>query len=334
MIITVTMNPAMDKTIDIKQLMQGGLNRALHVESDVGGKGINVSKTIAALGGKSVATGFVAGNIGKQIQRALADMSIEHDFIPVAGETRINIKIVEESGMVTEINEPGPQIGEKDSRALLRKLEDYAGPDTLFVLAGSLPGGVDKDIYRQIILLVHKKGAKVLLDADGEAFARAVEAGPDIVKPNREELLAYAQGGGHSHLYQDVEHDTTENPAENTEEFIEERIEECTEKAGNDLLEKGIEMVVVSKGQEGAIFRKKDCRIQCPGLQVKAHSTVGAGDAMVAALAYGWDNHFSFEETVKLCMAASAGAVMTVGTKPPSGEVVDWLMNQVVLGEV
>lgn len=160
MIVTVTMNPAIDKTIDVEHLERGGLNRIQHVELDAGGKGINVSKTIHELGGKSIVTGFVAGNTGKIIQNVMKEWNIESDFIEVAGETRTNTKVFEKTGELTELNEPGPVIGEDDLKALLEKLEGYAKEDTLFVLAGSVPQGVEKDIYKRIIEMVHKKGAK------------------------------------------------------------------------------------------------------------------------------------------------------------------------------
>lgn len=309
MIVTVTMNPAIDKTVDIESLERGGLNRISHVELDAGGKGINVSKTISQLGGKSIATGFIAGNSGKVIQGVMNDWGIENDFIEVSGETRTNTKVFEKSGELTELNEPGPVVEEKDVKALLEKLEGYAKEDTLFVLAGSIPRGVEKDIYRQIIELVHKKGAKVLLDADGELFTKALEAGPDIIKPNRVELEQYA---GMDYVASEQE------------------LLQVAEK----MMEKGIATVAVSMGKSGAIFLKEGYRVRCPGLKVKAHSTVGAGDAMVAALSYSWDEKMSPEDTVKMCMAVSAGAVTTIGTKPPSREVVDSLLSQVVVEKI
>lgn len=309
MIITVTMNPAIDKTVDIESLDRGGLNRISHVELDAGGKGINVSKTISELGGKSIATGFIAGNTGKIIQSVMNEWNIENDFIEVSGETRTNTKVFEKTGELTELNEPGPVVEEKDVKALLDKLESYAKEDTLFVLAGSIPRGVEKDIYHQIIELVHKKGAKVLLDADGELFTKALEAGPDIIKPNRVELEQYA---GMDYVASE-------------QELL---------QVADKLMEKGIETVAVSMGKSGAIFLKESYKVRCPGLKVKAHSTVGAGDAMVAALSYSWDQKMSDEDMVKMCMAVSAGAVTTIGTKPPSREVVDTLISQVVIEEI
>lgn len=308
MVVTVTMNPAIDKTVEIEALIPGGLNRISKVEYDGGGKGINVSKTIQEMGGESIATGFLGGNAGKTIENVLNDKNIRHDFIWVEGETRTNTKVFEQNGEVTELNEPGPEISETQIKELLNKLETLTKEDTLFVLSGSVPKGVDKDIYARIIRLVHEKGGKVLMDADGELFTKALEAGPDIIKPNRVELEEYAN---------------LDYRASREELF----------QLAEGLLEKGIETVVVSMGKSGALFAMGEKRVNCPALPVKAHSTVGAGDAMVAALSYAWDHKLDEQETVKLCMAASAGAVTTVGTKPPSRALLDELMEQVEIKE-
>lgn len=146
MIITVTMNPAIDKTIDVERLERGGLNRITHVEVDAGGKGINVSKTIHQLGGESIAVGFLAGDAGRTIQNVLHEWGIKTDFIEVEGETRTNTKVFERTGELTELNEQGPEISAQDMEALLNKLEGYANENTLFVLAGSIPQGVEKDL--------------------------------------------------------------------------------------------------------------------------------------------------------------------------------------------
>lgn len=303
MIVTVTMNPAIDKTLDIDRFEHGGLNRIQHVELDAGGKGINVSKTIHELGGESIVTGFIAGNTGKIIRHVMDEWQIENDFVEVSGETRTNTKVYEQNGLLTELNEPGPEIQPEDLQKLLSKLDGYAKEGTLFVLAGSVPKGIGNDIYQQIIEMVHKKGAKVLLDADGELFRTALSAKPDIIKPNRVELERYE---GMDYVASEAE------------------VTRIAEK-----LTETVDQVVVSMGKSGAIFLTNDMKVKCPGLNVKAHSTVGAGDAMVAGLSYAWDKDLSAEETVKICMAVSAGAVTTIGTKPPSRQVVDDLMKQV-----
>ncbi|MGN0483623.1 MAG: 1-phosphofructokinase [Lachnospiraceae bacterium] len=304
MIVTVTMNPAMDKTADLEKLTLGGLNRLKQIESDAGGKGINVSKTIAALGADSIATGFLAGNSGKHIQSMLEELHISTDFLFIDGETRTNLKIVEQSGAVTEINEPGPSITPSDLQKLLAKLENYAAPDTLFVLAGSVPAGTDRNIYRQIIELVHEKGAKVLLDADGDLFTNALSAKPDFIKPNHLELAEFAG----------LKHEPSED-----------ELLQIAKKLQAD----GISSIAVSMGKHGAMFLLDDYHVRCDAVDVKRHSTVGAGDAMVAAVSYSLDHGFSRADTVKMCMAVSAGAVTTIGTKPPTRELVDELLEKV-----
>ena len=179
MIITVTMNPAIDKTVEVDKFQPYALNRIRRIEYDAGGKGINVSKTIHALGGESLAMGFLGGNTGKTIENVLNARNIRHDFIYVDGDTRTNTKIFDCVGGVTELNEPGPAITEKQIEALIQKICAYTDKETLVVLAGSVPGGVRKTIYAEITECVHKKGGKVLLDADGELFRLALKAVPD-----------------------------------------------------------------------------------------------------------------------------------------------------------
>lgn len=309
MIVTVTMNPAIDKTIDVKSLQVGKLNRIKRVEQDAGGKGINVSKTIKALGGKSIATGFLGGNAGRMIENVLQEMGIETDFVQVNGETRTNTKVIDASSELTELNEPGVIITDQQLKTLIDKLEGYANSETLVVLAGSLPAGVPKDTYARLIQILKAKGAKVLLDADGELFRNGVDAGPDMIKPNRDELAEYAGIGGKA--------------------------------TDNELLEiaktfetKGVKTVAISMGSEGAMMIQDEKKVKCPVLKIKAHSAVGAGDAMVAAMAYSWEQKLEFKEMVKLCLATSAGAVTTIGTKPPSIEVVEELKKQVIIQEI
>lgn len=304
MIITVTMNPAIDKTLDVEYLKKGGLNRIQHVELDVGGKGINVSKTIHQLGDKSIATGFVAGNNGKIVSSVLDELGIETDFVEVEGETRTNTKVYESTGEVTELNEPGPEITQEQIKLLLDKIQGYAGPETLVVLAGSVPNGVDTDIYAKITRLVHEKGGQVLVDADGELFVKALEAGPDMIKPNRDELQKYA----------DMDYLASEK------ELL---------FFARKMMQKGVSRMAVSMGRSGALFLGEGYEAKCEGLAVNAHSTVGAGDAMVAAMAYGWNQHMDKEEQIRYCMATSAGAVTTIGTKPPAKELIEELKEKV-----
>ena len=304
MIVTVTMNPAIDKTVYVETFVHGGLNRVKHIIIDAGGKGINVSKTIKALGGDSIATGFLGGNNGNAIANILASDEVNAEFVKVCEETRINTKIAETDGTVTELNEAGAEISEEELRKLEEQLMNYAKEGTWFVLSGSVPAGVPKTIYADIIRKVHEKGAKVFLDADGELFTESLVAKPDVIKPNRVELEKYIG----------AEHSLTE------EELL---------SVGNNLLDKGIGTVIISLGHEGALFLTKEQSLKCPAISIEVHSTVGAGDALVAAFTYGMDNGEDFEVCAKLGIATSAGAVSTEGTKPPTRHMVDELMQLV-----
>lgn len=306
MIITVTMNPAVDKTVEIEKLCPNDLNRIRKVEYDAGGKGINVSKTLSSMGSKSLAMGFLGGNTGKTIESVLTSWEIPHDFIWIEGETRTNTKVCATTGGVTELNEPGPHIQEKDIELLIEKILSHTDAHTLVILAGSIPAGVNAGIYAKITKRVHEKGGNVLVDADGELFKNALTASPDIIKPNKKELEEYLH--------------TQEALTENELKHL------CS-----DLQDKGISTIAVSTGSEGAFFMKNNFSCQCPALPVEVHSTVGAGDAMVAALAYAWEFGLNAEEMVRLSMAASAGAVMTIGTKPPSREQIQDLIPQVMI---
>lgn len=309
MIVTVTMNPAIDKTIEIDRLNRGNLNRIEKIEYDAGGKGINVSKTIRELGGESIATGFLGGNAGRVIEEVLDSRGIKHDFVWVDGETRTNTKVCEQDGTVTELNEKGPEITPEQLTNLLEKLDDLADDNVLFILAGSIPGNMEKDIYARIIERVHKKGAKVLLDADGELFRKGLEQKPDMIKPNQweiEELQGFSHGVSDKKLINVAEKMQTE----------------------------GIDTVVISLGKNGALFVCGSYVAKGMPLKVDVHSTVGAGDAMVAAMAYSFEKKMEPRETARLCMAVSAGAVMTVGTKPPEKQLVKQLMKWVILEKV
>ena len=309
MIVTVTMNPAIDKTIEIDRLNRGNLNRIEKIEYDAGGKGINVSKTIRELGGESIATGFLGGKAGRVIEEVLDSRGIKHDFVWVDGETRTNTKVCEHDGTVTELNEKGPEITPEQLTNLLEKLDDLADENVLFILAGSIPGNMEKDIYARIIERVHKKGAKVLLDADGELFRKGLEQKPDMIKPNQweiEELQGFSHGVSDKELI----------------------------NVAGKMQKDGIDTVVISLGKNGALFVLENYVAKGMPLKVDVHSTVGAGDAMVAAMAYSFEKKMEPRETARLCMAVSAGAVMTVGTKPPEKQLVEQLMKRVILEEV
>ncbi len=304
MIITVTLNPAIDKTAHVEKMIPNGLNRLNNIILDVGGKGINVSKAIKELGGKSICTGFVAGSNGKWIEDKLDSLGLEYKFRHVEGNTRINLKVLDRDMNLTELNDTGDQISENDLRYLKEDLIEMVNPNHIVVLAGSVPSGVPVTIYQELITMIKAKGAKVILDADGDLFTQGIKASPTLIKPNKYELCKYF---GISEEVNDVE----------------------LVSHAKKLLYKGIETVVISLGSRGAIFITNEETAYVKGLNIIARSAVGAGDSMVGALAYGISEDLELIPLIKLAVATSAGAVMTKGTKAPSRSVVEMLMKEV-----
>ncbi len=325
MVITVTLNPALDKTATIAPLLPGGLNRIQKSEMDAGGKGINVSKILGVLGCNNVATGFVGGSTGDALLRMLDDLPVhhaipfQHDFVRVKGHTRINLKLLDTKNGITEINDPGVAVTEEEERLLVQKVHSLMEqhPEKqparhLVVLAGSMHAGARPDFYKDMTRTLKEMGVQVFMDADGEAFAQAILAAPDFVKPNAEELLLYFGRDSDPALLDSMR---------NTDELI----LLCQELVHS----KGVGMVALSCGADGAIFVTKEQCLVSPGLTVPVASTVGAGDSMVGAVAYAVAQQYSLEDTVRLAMACSAGAVMTEGTKAPSLQNINELLRHV-----
>lgn len=296
MIITVTLNPALDKTIEIDEFKIGSVNRIVATRVDAGGKGINVSKVIKELQHESLALGFLGGSSGNHIKSYLDDLNISNDFIFVKGETRTNIKIIDRvNNTHTDINENGPSLVQEDITKIKEKIMKYCKQDSLVVLSGSVPSEVQGDIYSEIIKDIKSKGGKVILDADGELLIEGIKAGPYMVKPNIEEL---EKAFGIS--------------IDNQDEVIE---------VAKKILAYGVKYVVISQGSEGSIFISHDKVAKVPGIKVEVKSTVGAGDSMVAALAIAVEQDYSFEEAIKLACATSTANVMTEGTQ--TGRFID-----------
>lgn len=306
MITTVTFNPAVDKTAQVQTLVTGGLNRLQNVRQDAGGKGINVSKTLKAVGVDSLATGFLAGNAGDFIRQRLEELEIAHDFVEVQGNTRTNLKVLDAAMTLTELNEAGPACSDEDIAKLEEKLSQVEG---ILVLSGNVGPGVPEDIYRRLTEKAHEAGLQVILDADGGLFREGIQAGPDVIKPNRFELSQYFQ----------VPEEELDTP----------RMIGLARK----LMETGTRLVVISMGEEGSLFVTATRAIVLPALKIPFQSAVGAGDAMVAGLACSLEQGLDLESTAVLAVALSAGACMTEGTQPADAATVQELKVRVTWTE-
>lgn len=309
MIVTVTMNPALDKTAELERLKPRQLNRLRNVRTDAGGKGVNVSRMLRILGADSVCTGFVGGDSGRELCRRLDETEIANRFLTVDGTTRTNLKIVDDDGGLTELNEPGVRVAPADLELLLKRIEDLSGDHGIVVLSGSLPLAAGPDTYYLYAKALRQRGHTVILDADGLPLQQALAAPPHVIKPNRFELL---QSCG-------LPQDTPEGELPGL----------C-----RGLLRQGVSFVILSMGGDGAMFfTEREC-VRAEALPVDVRSTVGAGDSMVGAVACALEKGLPFEETVRLAMAASIGAVTTRGTNPPSLSLVNELKEKIRLQSI
>lgn len=309
MIYTVTLNPALDKTVEIPGMALDTVNRVTSMRTDPGGKGINVSKVIAKLGGESCAVGILGGESGRTLLAALEREGLRTHFRFVEGQTRTNLKIIDRALHTnTDINEPGLTVSPADLDALLRDLLGMVHEGDIVVLAGSLPQGAPQDTYRVWTAACREKGARVCLDADGVLLAEGLKAAPYLIKPNEDEL---------SRL---VGHRLTD-----TDELIAE---------GRRLLKGGVTRVVISLGERGALYLRGNEVLYAKGLSVPVGSTVGAGDSVVAALAYADSLGMSDEDAVRLSTATGAANVMCSGTQPAEREAVEKLLSQVKIRRI
>ena len=309
MIITVTLNPALDKTVEIPDFSLDAVNLITAMRTDPGGKGLNVSKVIAKLGGTSTAVGVLGGTTGRRIADAMDALGIACQFTFVDGETRTNLKVIDPARHTnTDLNEPGLTVDQETLDHMRDALVAAIRPGDIVVLSGSLPKGAPADTYGSWTAACRTAGARVFLDADGEPLAHGLAAKPYLAKPNNNEL---------SRL--------TGRALETADDLL---------AAARTLIADGVERVVVSMGGDGALFVSANRAYRAEGLRVPVGSTVGAGDSMVAALAYAAEQGMADADTVRLAVATSAANVMCSGSQAAERSAVDELLPHVVFHEI
>lgn len=310
MIATVTLNPSIDKTLTVDALVPDDTNRAVGIRLDPGGKGVNVSRVVRELGGDTLAMGLLGGHNGQLVQRALEDEGLKTDFNVIDGETRENLILQDRrTDSQYRINAPGPYVRVEEGERLKRKLS--AGWDQtphFIVFSGSVPPGLPKDIYRDLLLDARSRGLRTVLDADGTAFAAGLCALPTLVKPNRYEL--------ERHLGRSIQGEAA---------FL---------SAAEELVRQGIEIVVVSDGSHAAYAVTAGAAWVATPPEIEVLSGVGAGDSMVAGIAYRLSCGSDLGEALRWGVAAGAGTAMTPGTELCHLRDVKALLEQVELRQV
>lgn len=195
MIISVTMNAAIDRTVAVPNLRLGHRHRSVETHTVPGGKGINVARALGLLGRPVVSTGLVGGGNGDRVLKQLGEEGLLTDFIRIAEETRFNLALVDPTtGEQTEVNERGPRVTADELERFIERVEYLAGGARLCVLAGSLPQGIDVEFYARLVEALKSRGLPVLLDSEGEAMSAGMKAGPDMITPNKleaEELVGH-----------------------------------------------------------------------------------------------------------------------------------------------
>ncbi|AXE94880.1 1-phosphofructokinase family hexose kinase [Paraburkholderia terricola] len=318
-VVTVTPNPALDQTVRVANLALGEVNLAASLEFNAGGKGVNVAGCLADYGMTTIATGLLGAEDAAAFDAMFADKHIVDRFVRIAGRPRINVKLVDTArNETTDINLATSLPGAADVDALERRVVELAEPGRWFVLAGSLPPGVDVSFYRRITRALHAAGARVALDTSGAPLADALRAGepdglPDLVKPNRAELEAAL---GRSLADDDA--------------LI---------HAACELVERGIAYGVVSLGERGAlgVTRASGDKTsayegwRAAPLRVPVSSTVGAGDALVAGLVASLIEARPWPSVGQRATAFAAGKLARVGPHLPDHASLDALAAQVEL---
>lgn len=303
-VVTVTLNAAVDQTLDVPGFTAGAVNRAVSETRTAGGKGINVAAFLSGGPSPVTATGFLGADNTAVFETLFRDRRIADRCLRVPGSSRTNVKVVDRAGgSVTDINLPGPRIPDTAWRGLLDGLDELAALNGVFVLAGSVPAGLTDSAYAEIIPVLRRHGAFVALDASGAPLRHAMAAKPDMIKPNAHELselLGRPLGG---------RDDVT--------------------AAARELAAQGVALVVVSLGADGAVFVESGRALHAQPPRVEVASTVGAGDAMVAGVLAARLAGGDLEDCARRGTAYAAGTLALLGPELPPPDRIAGLMAAV-----
>ncbi len=288
MIVTVTLNPSVDRTLSIPNLKLGAVNRVGLTAVDPGGKGVNVSRAVKAFGKETFAV-LVCGSFGSRwFADRLNELNIKHKILLAAGVTRNNVTLVEGDGTVTKINEPGFELTGAIISDVKSALTDLDLKNAWVVFAGRLNPGADSNTYRDLANFARTLGAKIAIDASGPELKSAIEINPDLIKPNQHELA-----------------ELVGRPLLTIDEIV---------WAGNELIQSGVGSVLCSLGADGALFIDQNGVIHVEPEQKVVGVPVGAGDILLATFIAGGAN----AEALPNAISWSAASVPLEGTAIPT----------------
>ena len=293
MIVTLTPNPSIDRTVSVPALEHGEVNRATDSRIDPGGKGINVARALTANGTRAQAVLPVGGPEGHLMQDLLDRSGTAYTPVPILGTTRMNTAVIEPDGTTTKINEPGPTLSSAELDGLLAAVDAALASGARWVVgSGSLTPGCPEHLYADLVRCGHAAGAKVAIDSSGLPLTSAVSADPDLIKPNHEEL----------------------------EELVGARLDTLGDvrEAASRLVRGGIGTVVVSLGRHGALLVTADAIAHASAHIERPVSTVGAGDSLLAGYLHAVCRGAAPAQALAEGVAWGAAAVGLPGSRMPT----------------
>lgn len=308
MITTVTLNPAIDITYSIPDFKVNEIHRVEKTVKEPGGKGLNVAKVIKALNVPVTASGLAGGNNGRFICERLDTYSISHSFEPIKEESRLCLNIIDRTHSQTEILERGPKISSEEFTYFKERLASLAKKSEFVVFSGSLPSGLPRDTYAQLVAMVQDLGPKAIVDTSGEPLKEALKSRPFMVKPNLEELSA---------IYEKTA-------------FSEQRIWDILE----DWQKSGIACSIVSLGSKGLVANIYGTKWRVIPPKVQAVNTVGCGDTLVGAMAAGLLHKEPIETCLINASAAAAANALEMKAGSFSQEAYNRLQSEIKLIKV
>lgn len=285
MILTVTLNAAIDKRYVVDGFLEGEVNRVAKCSYTPGGKGLNVSKPAVIAGGEVVATGFVGGHAGQYIEDALKPLGITSAFYHLAGESRSCINIWDgKKEIQTEFLEPGFEVKEEEFQGFLQLFQTLIEKADVVAISGSVPKGLDGTAYQKMVKMVKDAGKKVILDTSGNLLKMGIEACPTMIKPNLDEIRML-----------------TGKSCDTLEDMVD---------AAKKIHSQGVEIVAVSLGGEGSFVVSESGVYRARVPKLHAVNTVGCGDSMIAGFALGLSENLPIDEILIKASGISAASAL------------------------
>lgn len=309
MILTVTMNPAIDKIYFVDNYQLGEVHRPSKLIASAGGKGLNVARVSKLVGEEVTATGLLGGSSGQFIHNEVLRLGIKSEFENVLGETRVCINVTDQlNQLCTEVLEPGPTITEEEAYNFINRYRKLAQQANVITLSGSLPKGVPSSFYTKLVEIGGELEKKVLLDSSSTPFIEGVKAQPYLIKPNKDEIKQIYDG--------DISNI------------------DGISKAIRYFKSIGIEIPVISMGKEGSIAGLKDGIYQLTIPPVDVINTVGSGDSFIAGCAVGFERGYSDLDAVKLGTACGTANTQFPQTGYVTKKTVDYFFSQVMINKL